>query len=153
MAVRQLGCLSRCRTPGQKTRLPERSALFLWSILIAFVRARNQKSDHPCRFVQPLAPVMATSSIRLSTSQLWTKRKILALHTYDSSPLSAADRPNALFFAGDLGQRIFQQPFSWKALGVDIRGRSRTLRVNTGPRTRSACRPTAFRAEVVRCRW
>ena len=39
-------------------------------------------------------------------------------------------RPNALFFAGDLGQRIFQQPFSWKALGVDIRGRSHTLRVN-----------------------
>jgi superfamily I DNA/RNA helicase len=39
-------------------------------------------------------------------------------------------RPNALFFAGDLGQRIFQQPFSWKALGVDIRGRSRTLRIN-----------------------
>ena len=33
-------------------------------------------------------------------------------------------RPNALFFAGDLGQRIFQQPFSWKALGVDVRGRS-----------------------------
>jgi superfamily I DNA/RNA helicase len=39
-------------------------------------------------------------------------------------------RPNSLFFAGDLGQRIFQQPFSWKALGVDIRGRSRNLRVN-----------------------
>jgi superfamily I DNA/RNA helicase len=41
-----------------------------------------------------------------------------------------AGRPNALFFAGDLGQRIFQQPFSWKSLGVDIRGRSRTLRIN-----------------------
>ena len=39
-------------------------------------------------------------------------------------------RPNSLFFAGDLGQRIFQQPFSWKALGVDIRGRSRTLHIN-----------------------
>jgi superfamily I DNA/RNA helicase len=39
-------------------------------------------------------------------------------------------RPNALFFSGDLGQRIFQQPFSWKALGVDVRGRSKTLRVN-----------------------
>lgn len=39
-------------------------------------------------------------------------------------------RPNALFFVGDLGQRIFQQPFSWKSLGVDVRGRSRTLRVN-----------------------
>ena len=38
--------------------------------------------------------------------------------------------PNRLFFAGDLGQRIFQQPFSWKALGVEIRGRSQTLRIN-----------------------
>ncbi|WP_349572259.1 3'-5' exonuclease [Azotobacter salinestris] len=38
--------------------------------------------------------------------------------------------PNGLFFAGDLGQRIFQQAFSWKALGVDIRGRSRTLHIN-----------------------
>jgi superfamily I DNA/RNA helicase len=29
-----------------------------------------------------------------------------------------------------LGQRIFQQPFSWKSLGVDIRGRARTLHIN-----------------------
>lgn len=41
-----------------------------------------------------------------------------------------ADRQNGLFFAGDLGQRIFQQPFSWAALGVDIRGRSKTLKIN-----------------------
>lgn len=39
-------------------------------------------------------------------------------------------RPNGVFFAGDLGQRIFQQAFSWKMAGVDIRGRSRTLKVN-----------------------
>jgi superfamily I DNA/RNA helicase/mRNA-degrading endonuclease RelE of RelBE toxin-antitoxin system len=39
-------------------------------------------------------------------------------------------RPNALFFAGDLGQRIFQQPFSWRSQGVDIRGRARTLHMN-----------------------
>ena len=42
-----------------------------------------------------------------------------------------ADRnADALFFAGDLGQRIFKEPFSWKALGVDIRGRSHALKVN-----------------------
>jgi len=41
-----------------------------------------------------------------------------------------AGRPDALFFAGDLGQRIFQLPFSWKSLGVDVRGRSGTLRIN-----------------------
>jgi len=38
--------------------------------------------------------------------------------------------PASLFFTGDLGQRIFQQPFSWKALGVDVRGRSHGLRIN-----------------------
>ncbi len=38
--------------------------------------------------------------------------------------------PDGIFFAGDLGQRIFQSPFSWKGLGVDVRGRSFTLRVN-----------------------
>jgi hypothetical protein len=39
-------------------------------------------------------------------------------------------RSDALFLTGDLGQRIFQQPFSWKALGLDVRGRSSTLRIN-----------------------
>jgi len=42
----------------------------------------------------------------------------------------AGDRPDGLFFAGDLGQRIFQTPFSWRSLGVDVRGRSQTLRIN-----------------------
>ncbi len=42
----------------------------------------------------------------------------------------AAARNDGLFFTGDLGQRIFQQPFSWKALGLDVRGRSFTLRIN-----------------------
>ncbi|MEL6709366.1 MAG: 3'-5' exonuclease [Pseudomonadota bacterium] len=42
----------------------------------------------------------------------------------------ATSEPEALFFAGDLGQRIFQEPFSWLGLGIDIRGRSHTLRVN-----------------------
>ncbi len=38
--------------------------------------------------------------------------------------------PDSLFFTGDLGQRIFQQPYSWKSQGVDIRGRSQTLTIN-----------------------
>jgi hypothetical protein len=36
---------------------------------------------------------------------------------------------DALFFAGDIGQRIFQHPFSWRALGIEVRGRSSTLKV------------------------
>ena len=37
---------------------------------------------------------------------------------------------NGLFFAGDIGQRIFRPLFSWAAEGVEIRGRSRSLKVN-----------------------
>jgi len=55
----------------------------------------------------------------------------------------APSAPDALFFAGDLGQRIFQQPFSWKELGVDVRGRSSTLTVNY--RTSHQIRRTADR--------
>lgn len=39
-------------------------------------------------------------------------------------------RPDALFLAGDIGQRIFHLPFSWARLGLDIRGRSHCLKVN-----------------------
>ena len=40
------------------------------------------------------------------------------------------NQADTMFFTGDLGQRIFQQAFSWKACGVDIRGRSRSLKIN-----------------------
>jgi hypothetical protein len=42
----------------------------------------------------------------------------------------AGKRPNGLFFAGDIGQRIFRSAFPWKSAGVDIQGRSRSLKVN-----------------------
>ena len=42
----------------------------------------------------------------------------------------AGQHRNGLFFAGDLGQRIFQTPFSWKELGMDVRGRTEVLKLN-----------------------
>ncbi len=41
-----------------------------------------------------------------------------------------AQRPDCLFFAGDLGQRIKRYPFSWKEAGITLQGRSRVLKVN-----------------------
>ena len=40
------------------------------------------------------------------------------------------DCAEALFLAGDIGQRIFRLPFSWAKLGLDVRGRSHSLKVN-----------------------
>lgn len=40
-----------------------------------------------------------------------------------------AGSSDALFFTGDLGQRIFHLPFSWARLGIDVRGRAQILKV------------------------
>jgi hypothetical protein len=120
------------RRLGRKTRLPEQQRSLLWSIfdgvraglaarafithagLFSRLAARlAEGSTHP-----PFEFVVMDEAQDVSVAQL---RFLAAL---------GADRPNGLIFAGDLGQRIFQQPFSWKALGIDIRGRSRTLHVN-----------------------
>ena len=116
---------------GRKTRLPEKRRVVLWSIFEQ-VRSslRSQDlvtySDLFSRLASKLAEsrhapfdfTVVDESQDISVAQL---RFLAAL---------GAGRPNSLFFSGDLGQRIFQQPFSWKALGVDVRGRSSTLRIN-----------------------
>jgi hypothetical protein len=42
----------------------------------------------------------------------------------------AAPGERALYFAGDVGQRIYRWPFSWLAAGIDVRGRAQRLKVN-----------------------
>jgi hypothetical protein len=41
----------------------------------------------------------------------------------------APAKTDGMFLSGDVGQRIFQHPYSWASLGVDVRGRSHTLKV------------------------
>lgn len=119
------------RRLGRKTRLPEQQRLVLWSIfdtvrnilkiqgLITQAGMFNQlavqiaERKHP-----PFDFVVMDEAQDVNVAQL---RFLATLSAW---------RADALFFAGDLGQRIFQQPFSWKSLGVDIRGRSRTLHIN-----------------------
>lgn len=116
---------------GRKTRLPEPQRAKLWSIFekvqqelksqkmitqatmfTALGMKISEKGDSPFGFI------VVDEAQDISIPQL---RFISAL---------GRNRAEALFFAGDIGQRIFQQPFSWLSLGLDIRGRSRTLKVN-----------------------
>ena len=116
---------------GRKTRLKESQRAALWSI---FERVRSGLSGRG---------LITSSDIfsRLASKFAEGQRTPFDFTVVDEAQdvgvaqlrfLAAlgAGRTNGLFFAGDLGQRIFQQPFSWKALGVDVRGRSSTLRVN-----------------------
>jgi superfamily I DNA/RNA helicase len=116
---------------GRKTRLSEPQRKKLWSIFEMVRSGLNKKK------VITNAGLFSALSIAISKAK---NRPYDFAVVDESQDLSIAqlrffaalghDRENALFFAGDLGQRIFQQPFSWKSLGVDIRGRSKTLRVN-----------------------
>ena len=116
---------------GRKTRLSESQRATLWRIferlraglterqLTTRAEALGRVTAHlRAGGEQPYGLVVVDESQDVSVPEL---RFLAAL---------AGDRPDGLFFAGDLGQRIYQSPFSWRALGVDIRGRSQTLRIN-----------------------
>jgi len=115
---------------GRKTRLSEKQRRSLWAI---FDQVRTQlladkRVTRAGLFVGAAAALAGRESpyqyAVIDESQDVTVAQLRLLAAM------AGGRPDGLFFTGDLGQRIFQTPFSWKALGVDIRGRSHTLRIN-----------------------
>jgi hypothetical protein len=116
---------------GRKTRLPEMQRAVLWSI---FEQVRSGLKDQCLstysQLFTSLAAKLLTSKNAVYDFAVVDEAQDVSVSHLRFFAALGGDRPNALFFAGDLGQRIFQQPFSWKSVGVDIRGRSRTLRVN-----------------------
>lgn len=116
---------------GRKTRLSEAQRALLWSIF-ALTRARVADSGlttHATIFTQLAAELRERKSPPFDFAVLDEAQDVSVAQLKFLASL-AGDRPNGLFFAGDLGQRVFQSPFSWKSLGVDVRGRSRTLHIN-----------------------
>jgi superfamily I DNA/RNA helicase/mRNA-degrading endonuclease RelE of RelBE toxin-antitoxin system len=117
---------------GRKTRLGAAQREALWRL---FARVRERLDDAG---VMTLADVFGAVTAMVSsgtTSPPFDYAVIDEAQDMGVAELRllaafAEGRPDGLFFAGDLGQRIFQPPFSWKSLGIDIRGRSHTLRVN-----------------------
>ena len=116
---------------GRKTRLGENQRVLLWSI---FDRVRSAIA---ARDLVTLDGVFAAATEHAASSGTNSYDFIVVDESQDISVpqlrfLAAlrGEREDGLFFAGDLGQRIFQTPFSWLSLGVDVRGRSGTLRIN-----------------------
>ena len=116
---------------GRRTRLPEAQRAVLWSI---FQRVRDglngRKLTTQSGLFTTLAALPAIAKHPPFDFAVVDESQDIGVAHLRFFAALGADRPNALFFAGDLGQRVFQQPFSWKSLGVDVRGRCRNLRVN-----------------------
>ena len=116
---------------GRKTRLPEAQREQLWLIYHKVMEElKNQKAMTPAGMFTKLANALAESRNKPYEFAVVDEAQDLSIAQLKFFAAFGSDQPNTLFFAGDQGQRIFQQPFSWKSLGVDIRGRSRTLKVN-----------------------
>lgn len=116
---------------GRRTRLPEGRRAVLWSIFEQVCdRLQSQGLLTPAALFARLTADISDGRPSPYDFAVVDEAQDLSVAQMRFLAALAGDRPNGLFFAGDLGQRIFQQPFSWKSLGVDIRGRSRTLRVN-----------------------
>jgi mRNA-degrading endonuclease RelE of RelBE toxin-antitoxin system len=116
---------------GRKTRLPEAQRKVLWTIferVRAGLQSRNLVTTP--ELFNTLSIAVAKSKNPLFDFVVVDEAQDLSITHIRFFAALGQGRPNALFFAGDLGQRIFQQPFSWKSLGIDVRGRSSTLRVN-----------------------
>lgn len=115
---------------GRKSRLGPKQRERLWP-LFATVRDRLHAGNY---LTWP--DIFTDLADRLSHKQTKPFDHIILDEAQDLGPAElrffsaiAPKGQNALFFAGDLGQRIFQHPYSWKSLGVDVRGRSFTLKI------------------------
>lgn len=116
---------------GRKTRRPETQRAVLWSI---FERVRAELSSRnlltiSAMFTRLAASVAASKNPPFDLVVVDEAQDLGIAHMRFLASL-AHHRQDALFFTGDFGQRIFQQPFSWLALGIDVRGRSQVLHVN-----------------------
>jgi superfamily I DNA/RNA helicase/mRNA-degrading endonuclease RelE of RelBE toxin-antitoxin system len=116
---------------GRKTRLSEAQRRTLWQI---FSVVRESMHDRKLITNAGMYNVLAKES---STRKRPPYEYVVVDEAQDISipqlrflASFGSVEPNRLFFSGDTGQRIFRQAFSWKALGIDMRGRCRTLTVN-----------------------
>lgn len=119
------------RRLGRKTRLSEQQRRILWEIfgdVRSSLRARGLRTR--AALFTELAGVIAGRANPPFDYTVVDEAQDINVPQLRFLAALGGNRANGLFFAGDLGQRIFQQAFSWKALGVDVRGRSHTLRIN-----------------------
>lgn len=116
---------------GRKTRVPEAQRALLWEVFAKVVDELKQAGKMTkAGMFSKLADAMSKRKHPVFDHVVVDEAQDIGVQQLRFLASIAGDKANALFFAGDLGQRIFQQPFSWKSLGVDLRGRSRTLNIN-----------------------
>jgi superfamily I DNA/RNA helicase len=116
---------------GRKTRLGARQREQLWPLFAAIRKAiEDRRLTTPALLFATLAAHYAPRTDKPFNHIVVDEAQDLGVAELRFPAAIAPQSADALFFAGDLGRRIFQPPFSWAGLGINVRGRSFTLHVN-----------------------
>lgn len=115
---------------GRGARLTARQRRMIWRVFAEFLAVLEEK--HYMTWERLCFRVAAEFAERLPPY-----RHVIVDEAQDFGPAEfrllrtlVSPGDDDLFLCGDAGQRIYQRRFSWKAAGIDIRGRATRLTVN-----------------------
>lgn len=128
--LNSLDAYSTVQRMGRKSRLGPNQRASLWPV---FQSVRDALSGERyttwANVFSGLADALAQRSSKSFDHIVIDEAQDLAPAELRFFAALAPAKADGLFLSGDVGQRIFQHPFSWASLGVDVRGRSHTLKV------------------------
>jgi mRNA-degrading endonuclease RelE of RelBE toxin-antitoxin system len=130
---------------GRKTRLGQKQREQLWTIFQHLHSALNERG------LTTMPGVFSAASDLVSKGDASPADFIVVDEAQDISvpqlrfvAAVAGKKENGLFFAGDLGQRIFQTPFSWRLSAWMFVGARKHFASTTEPHTRSDRQQTDY---------
>ncbi len=125
-----LDAYSTVQRMGRKSRLGPNQRASLWPVFQAVRDALStERYTTWANAFTGLAATLAQQSRKPFDHVIIDEAQDLAPAELSFFAALAPAKADGLFLSGDVGQRIFQHPFSWASLGVDVRGRSHTLKV------------------------
>lgn len=121
----------RARRSGRGTRLDRRERAKVWKVIEAATRdmaARNQRTF--LQLAQDAAGYLEASAVKPYRHVVVDEAQDLHEAQWRLVRAAVEPRQNDLFIVGDSHQRIYDRRSSLSKVGIEIRGRSRRLRIN-----------------------
>jgi len=129
---------------GRGTRLDRKKRLQVWNVFEEYLALMKEQqvrdadtAMYECRTLLAKKPFSAYTSVVVDEGQDFSANACKLLRTIVSD-----ERPNDIFIVGDAHQRIYKKRAALSKCGINIRGRSRNLRINY--RTTEEIRKYAF---------
>ena len=134
---------------GRMSRLDRVARKEVWKVLAAFEEALlAQGGGDDIALAREASALIANGTLEIPYAAIVcdesqdlgaTDLRLLAALARD--PATGTLRSNALTLCGDVYQRLYRVPVPWSACGIDVRGRSKNLKLNY--RTTEAIRAAA----------